>query len=182
MARVGDKYIIEIGSVVDTPDGPKYQIKGFNTLFFDVTGLSRLEEAPCRYDDAWEDGADEAWSAAQKIVTDITRRCSKMVKRFFPQMSVSDIFTQTTAREAIDMVSDWENENCDKDIRIGDVVKIVSDGKCGVVTHVSAADSVTVMLASGHFDIYDACVCRKTGRFLDQVGYLLDHIHEGGCD
>lgn len=44
MAKVGDKFIIEIGSSYWHPQiGNRYLIKGFNTLCFDDNGLDKLE-------------------------------------------------------------------------------------------------------------------------------------------
>lgn len=43
--RIGDKYIIEIGSTFYSPQmGNRYFIKGFNSLVFDDIGLSRLKK------------------------------------------------------------------------------------------------------------------------------------------
>lgn len=43
--RIGDKYIIEIGSTFYSPQmGNRYFIKGFNSLVFDDIGLARLKK------------------------------------------------------------------------------------------------------------------------------------------
>lgn len=55
MARIGDRYIIEIGAELyawnscksewhKDHDKPLYRIKGFNSLIFDDEGLRRLEK------------------------------------------------------------------------------------------------------------------------------------------
>lgn len=42
--RVGDKFIIEVGSTYYSPTmGNKYFIKGFNSLVFDDNGINKLE-------------------------------------------------------------------------------------------------------------------------------------------
>ena len=45
MAKLGDKYMVEIGEVIETEDGNLYRIKGFNSLVFDQNGLNKLEKA-----------------------------------------------------------------------------------------------------------------------------------------
>ena len=43
--KVGDKFIIEIGSLYWNPQlGNRYFIKGYDTLVFDDKGLARLEK------------------------------------------------------------------------------------------------------------------------------------------
>lgn len=44
MAKVGDKYVIEIDSVLTTKKGTLYVIKGFKSLVFDEYGLEKLEK------------------------------------------------------------------------------------------------------------------------------------------
>lgn len=43
--KVGDRFIIEIGEVLDSANGePKYGIKGFSSLFFDDRGLKMIKQ------------------------------------------------------------------------------------------------------------------------------------------
>ena len=42
--NIGDKFVIEIESIVFCHSKPLYKIKGFNTLVFDDNGLDRLEK------------------------------------------------------------------------------------------------------------------------------------------
>lgn len=46
MAKVGDKYIIEIDSVMNNGQNNLYRIKGFRSLVFDEEGLNRLTKFP----------------------------------------------------------------------------------------------------------------------------------------
>lgn len=45
--KVGDRFIIEIDSVMTNKHGTLYGIKGFNSLVFDGEGLRRLQKVPC---------------------------------------------------------------------------------------------------------------------------------------
>lgn len=44
--KVGDRFIIEIGEIYHNDDGgaPLYRVKGFNSLVFDESGLSKLQK------------------------------------------------------------------------------------------------------------------------------------------
>lgn len=44
MAQKGDKYIIEIGEVIETEKRKLYRVKGLRTLVFDEYGLDKLEK------------------------------------------------------------------------------------------------------------------------------------------
>ena len=46
MVKVGDKYILEVAEVTRGAESgcPKYRIKGFDNLFFDDKGISRLKK------------------------------------------------------------------------------------------------------------------------------------------
>jgi len=46
MAKAGDKFIIEIDSVMTNKNGTLYGVKGFSSLVFDEEGLNRLKKIP----------------------------------------------------------------------------------------------------------------------------------------
>lgn len=48
--KVGDKFIIEIDSVMTNKNGTLYGIKGFKSLVFDEYGLEQLERIPGKYE------------------------------------------------------------------------------------------------------------------------------------
>ena len=61
---VGDKFIVEIGSIAELPDGKKkYFIKPFESLVFDRKGLSQLEkfdvQALKEYDEGYNKGYED---------------------------------------------------------------------------------------------------------------------------
>lgn len=61
--KVGDKFIIEIGTIAELPDGKKkYFIKPFESLVFDKTGLAQLEPI----EKAWENELEKAKLFAYK--------------------------------------------------------------------------------------------------------------------
>lgn len=48
--KIGDKFVIEIDSVMTNKKGNLYGIKGFKTLTFDDYGLEQLERIPGKYE------------------------------------------------------------------------------------------------------------------------------------
>ena len=58
MAKVGDRFIIEIGEVTKGAESgqTKYRIKGFDGLFFDERGLQRLLPYEYNYNEIWNEG------------------------------------------------------------------------------------------------------------------------------
>ena len=61
--KVGDKFVIEIGTIAELPDGKKkYFIKPFESLVFDKTGLAQLEPV----EKAWENELEKAKLFAYK--------------------------------------------------------------------------------------------------------------------
>ena len=61
--KVGDKFIIEIDSVMTNKNGTLYGIKGFNSLVFDEYGLGRLAKLDFdSIDSVFESGVDVGYN------------------------------------------------------------------------------------------------------------------------
>lgn len=48
--KIGDKFVIEIDSVMTNKNGTLYGIKGFKSLVFDDYGLEQLERIPGKFE------------------------------------------------------------------------------------------------------------------------------------
>ena len=48
--KIGDKFVIEIDSVMTNKNGTLYGIKGFKSLVFDEYGLEQLEKIPSKFE------------------------------------------------------------------------------------------------------------------------------------
>lgn len=71
MAQPGDKFVIEIESVIPSDGGSLYKIKGFNALVFDGFGIGKLE----RYD---KPGVDvNKLIEAKERLAEVNRRLCK---------------------------------------------------------------------------------------------------------
>lgn len=66
MANIGDKYIIEIDSVMTNKKGKLYGIKGFRTLTFDEYGLGQLRKV--KYE-----GEDTVFAIGDEVYTSLDR-------------------------------------------------------------------------------------------------------------
>ena len=73
MAKVGDKFIIEIDSHMTNAKGNLYGIKGFNSLVFDDRGLQKLKPySEDAYLKGWADAIDAMRKAKRDLMTDQT--------------------------------------------------------------------------------------------------------------
>lgn len=72
--KPGDKFIIEIDSVMANKNGTLYGIKGFKSLVFDEYGLSQLEKAdkdlPEMIDLAYKAGTHNGMEKTFKMMRD----------------------------------------------------------------------------------------------------------------
>ena len=84
MAKVGDKFVIEIDSVMTNKNGKLYGIKGFKSLVFDEHGLDKLERVCDRdaymagYNDGLEIGNKQGFTDAVK---DVERELKTMLDK-----------------------------------------------------------------------------------------------------
>ena len=123
--KVGDKFIIEVGTIAELPNGKKkYFIKPFESLVFDKTGLAQLEPI----EKAWEDKLAEAKEFAYKNgFEDGNKIADKDLKEI--QDSTYDVAYNMALGDATHAISVLENmtetecaewfEDCEE---IGDVV------------------------------------------------------------
>lgn len=185
MYTVGDKFIIEIDSVMTNKKGALYGINGFNSLVFDEKGLDRLEKAEnlerLAYDrgyskaendyfkqtevDAentmqagYEKGLSDAWECLKKI--DELGYDKKM-----EIFDVSNPIKNLTPQEAIDKLKEWEEKH---EIRVGDVVDVDEIGTFVItcIENENLYDCLKLGTLSG-YTITDKTVLKKTGNHID---------------
>ena len=148
---MGDKYIIELE---DKPFHKKdgdflYRVKGFNSLVFDMTGISKLtpytepdleqvrkeaydegyEDAEEKYNDGYSDGydagLDDAWKAARKFMSEVidARFRNNFMVEIFRWDNAVGAMKVYSASEAIEKIRQYEQEQ-EAEIKIGDVVRM----------------------------------------------------------
>ena len=79
-AKIGDKFIVEIGDGFVDGDGKRYyRAKGFNTLFFDDLGLSKLEKL--KQDETQSAEGSTTFGALDKVVADFFAAMATISRR-----------------------------------------------------------------------------------------------------
>lgn len=156
---MGKKYIIELENKPFCKENGDflYRVKGFNSLVFDMTGISKLtpytepdtneayqrgvedgaksvenwneQEKKLRMGEAYQKGLDAAWEAARKIWDyDLDT-----LKEIFGKAAMKmDIYKLFTALEVIEKLKAYEQG---AEIRVGDEVKNIQSGAKFIVTH-----------------------------------------------
>lgn len=159
----GDKFIIELDEQV----GDLWKIKGFNALVFDDFGLDRLGQLVQGVDKfSYNEGAENAWELAQRIVLEpdeggFSARELKEIFGYSDCLAPFEKFSYTAATEKVEA---WEKEK--SEIRVGDVVKLICNGRCGVVTKFTENFYYGFTSDSTPFQ-WLKIDCTKTGRHID---------------
>lgn len=68
--KIGDKFVIEIDSVMTNKKGTLYGIKGFKSLVFDDYGLEQLERIPGKFE--YRVGDEVYWTGNPNYIGVIT--------------------------------------------------------------------------------------------------------------
>lgn len=204
--KVGDKFIIEIGTIAELPDGKKkYFIKPFESLVFDKIGLAQLEPV----EKAWENELEKAKEFAYKdgfengklwaIDENAKDRQEYYDKGYdkglidasltawtlLTSKNTGEIFTEYgTVSDILGNVPMKEirdrvkayEEKVETEIKVGD--EVITLGKnIAVVTRVED-NCVRVMFkdGSGFREQHTINELKKTGRHFDEVEQLLDKL------
>lgn len=118
--NIGDKFLIEIESVLSDKDLPfeqdLFKIKGFNSLVFDEYGLNKLQKVQ-NINISEEQGMNRIWQVAKAIydmdVKDI-EKCFGVSGGFW------DVLRTFTPQEAKEKLEAWKKEK--EEIKVNDVV------------------------------------------------------------
>lgn len=186
---MGDKYIIELE---DKPfhkeDGDfLHRVKGFNSLVFDMTGISKL--TPYTEPDlervrkegykegreaGIKDGKCEAWEAARKIWEYDTTTLKAIFGEGIMRM---DWFMNFTAAEAIEKLKAYERRK-EAEIQVGDEVEL----KCGVrpaiyMQGTKGSDEIYLLFNDGSCGLHSKSeIVRKTGRHFHEIATILENM------
>lgn len=153
MAKLGEKFIIEIESVMTNKNGTLYGIKGVYPLCISEKDLDKLEKhsADQRYLDGksdgmemmegeYERGLNDAWEAARKL----NGMGYKESCEIFGSKYQGDEFWQRyTAAEAISKIKAYEEQKkAEEEIKVGDEIeyKLFGDTVKAVVIQVVEID------------------------------------------
>ena len=167
----GDKFIIELDEHV----GDLWKIKGFNALVFDDFGLDRLGQLVQGVDKfSYNKGAEDAWGLAQRIMEEPCNGglTAENMHSIFGHFSCEYAIRRHSYAEAAAKVEAWEKEK--SEIRVGDVVKLICNGRCGVVTKFTESFYYGFTSDSTPFQ-WLKIDCTKTGRHID-IEAVLDQI------
>ena len=152
-----------------------YKATRFNTLVFDEEGLRRLKP----YEE--DEGAEKAWSLAQRILETPSRGGMDMadVKECFGTTSAEYVIKSQSYAEAAKKYAEWKSKQKDQ-IRIGDEVAIISNIHTfyGIVTSIGINKDLTILTRNGYtVSSIGQDICGKTGRHFD-IKSILDQIGE----
>lgn len=167
--NIGDKFIVTIAEKyaptspnVDSPE-VLYRMNGFRSLVFDAEGLSKLKpydpkkeiDIEAIRDDAYYNGAREAWELARAIVCDPSYGNFSLteITEIFKTPSYTSIMSENTFTEAKDKVEAWRTKKAQKSeiesFKPGDVVKHIGTGELAVVATYPEYGSVCVVTRDG---------------------------------
>lgn len=196
MAKVGDKFLIEIGEVYETLENGAsvndeqigkptflYRIKGFNSLVFDEDGLSRLQQVNIEtaQELAYLRGLDDVWECARKIQL---LSGDERYKIFGSESPIVDL----GVRYCMAKIKAYEEQKkTEEEIEIGD--EIIHRSARVVVTYINSYDDEWNGFAINDCDnckpgqVY---ICmqgfknwKKTGRHFQQIADVLKQLQEG---
>ena len=168
--KVGQKVLVEAEIVAVDCNEPKYNVRtewGANKRAYEheIHPMSKT----------YEDGLNEAWEMAKKIVLSEENggySDRELIEIFCAECAYNgshEILQRLTATEAADKVATWEDGS--KQIHVGDVARI--DG-CGtaVVTQVRNGDC-QLLFSDGGTGYAGFANIHKTGRHIDIAGLLV---------
>lgn len=119
----------------------------------------------------YEDGLNEAWEVARKIVCSDGYNWSEL-EDIFERRSTSDILKTNTISEAIDAIEKHES----KVFKVGDEV-VNAIGKKSVVVRVCGS-VITVVESNGIVCRWEKEDFKKTGRHFPQIEEVLKQMRE----
>lgn len=123
----------------------------------------------------YEDGLNEAWEVARKIVCNDGYNFLEL-EDIFERRSISDILKTNTIAEAIDKIEKYES----KVFEVGDEV-VNAIGKKSVAMRVSD-EYITVVEGDGTASIWEKKGFKKTGRHFPQIDEILKELKEDEND
>ena len=183
------KYIIEIEEEPATKDGVElWKACGFNALVFDQNGLDRLTDLEDKlidfdlaYDEAYQNGLDDAWEAAKKLVWETSVEELEMMGLLGKNETCESgkVLEKHTAAEAIAKLKEYEQRQ--KSIQVGDEVTM-GKASIGIVTRIfyDCGHHYNVVWSDGNTGFYGESDLKRTGRHFPEIQQALERIMEIG--
>lgn len=185
MFKVGDKFIIEISSIMVSQDErfkkPLYLIKDCGVLCFNDEALNRLESCGDEKE-AYEKGYAKAMEDVRKTVHTLLAMDYRDKDLYFGGSHITvEILSKFDVREIVERLEAYEKEQ--SEIRVGDEVEVIDFGCEAVVTCTNKhLKSVFVLYTDGSTDEFtdrNRTKLRKTGRHFDEVEKLIEVLKGG---
>jgi hypothetical protein len=196
MAKIGDKFMLEIGEVYNAENGQfpskLYKVRGFNSLVFDDEGIRKLSQI-CNIGsiarEGYQDGMNNLWKTMQNFVhmyygLENSRLLDYFgIKAEWGDMALDKIFESLTPQQFIDKV----NTYCEP-IKIGDEIKDTTTGDTMYVMRINkeAFDGekfyygITAEAGEGYsnYAIWSNHNIIKTGKHNENISKHLAKINE----
>ena len=199
--KVGDKFIIEIGTIAELPDGKKkYFIKPFESLVFDKTGLAQLEPIEKAWENelektklvAYKDGfkhgklwaIEEYDNGYNNALADVNHAIDvlkgmlvKECEEWFEGCEgIDDVICSFTIQRIIDTTKAYEEKKKAEEFKIGDEVETEGRYKA-IVAYIYDRKVADLMFSDGSTGKREIESLSKTGRnFGNEVEQLLDKL------
>lgn len=190
MAKIGDKYIIEIDSHMTNKHEDLYGIKELESLVFDQNGLDKLEERKepglsqkdidkARYE-GFVRGLNDAWGIARKVAMRSTTQGSyypSTLYEVFGHSDYQDVLMEHSGLSAYGCVQEYEKRKRKEEVfRVGDEVEY--KGLRYVITAIDGG-TLEIMDGKGCHCFYVSTDSKiKTGRSFPEVAEVLQKLKE----
>ena len=164
----------EFKKTIESVKDMKIQVGGINNYLSILEGLIRADYQK-QVDEAYQQGLDDAWEAARKIVLDPNEVGTSYPDLFamFGNRSIQSVFRNYTASQVIVKLKAYEDkQKADEEIKVRDEVMVY--GNRGVVTYV-CGDVYTVMMYDGSCGKWVSADLRKTGKQHD-IDKILEEL------
>lgn len=170
--KAGDKFVIEIKGETDGIPGAYWVENNLTATEAWLDKLRRLEDViKDELEKARQEGAEEAWKVAKKIVVVDGGFAHAEREKIFGTPYIDTVFNQNSFYLAKMKIEKWKEEN--EEVHVGDIVEypIDSENPCEVyVTSVQEEGGVFYGFNIDSGGVYANCFvsdARKTGRHME---------------
>jgi hypothetical protein len=129
--------------------------------------------------EAYNNGLNDAWECAKKIVTDTGLKYTEL-EEIFGCTSMNSLLTRFSASEAVARIKEYEGrqKKVDDKIHIGDEVYILDKNHKSIVTALlDGGNKANLLCMSGNYIVVETQKLHKTGR-LYRIGDILKGLSE----
>ena len=169
--KIGDKVLVEMNVVGWDKITGDYQMRPKeDTRTFWASGRF-LHPIAGTCDKTYEDGLNEAWETARKIIcnTDYGGFSPSQLEEIFGCPDFDDVFHDYTQQEAAAKITEWESR---QKIHVGDILVDRIDGQGKAVVTYMDEGKIYVVWDDGSCGECKGDEFTKTGRTIDIAGLL----------